>query len=134
MSGYLIDTDWIIDAIHGQPAATQTLATLAIQPVSVSLISYGELYEGAYHDRRDPVTALADLHTFLQGVILLPLTPAVMATFGIVRGGLPKQLRQQIGDMDLLIAATALTHDLTLLTRNLRDFHHVPGLKLYGAG
>jgi predicted nucleic acid-binding protein len=40
-------------------------------------------------------------------------------------------LRQQIGDLDLLIAATALEHNLTLLTRNVRDFQHVPGLKLY---
>ena len=35
--------------------------------------------------------------------------------------------------MDLLIAATVLTHDLTLHTRNVRDFRHVPGLTLYGA-
>jgi predicted nucleic acid-binding protein len=32
--------------------------------------------------------------------------------------------------LDLLIAATALTYDLELLTRNTRDFADVPGLKL----
>lgn len=33
--------------------------------------------------------------------------------------------------MDLLIAATALEHDLTLLTYNLRDFRLIPDLKLH---
>ncbi|MDQ2787365.1 MAG: type II toxin-antitoxin system VapC family toxin [Chloroflexota bacterium] len=39
--------------------------------------------------------------------------------------------RQQLGDMDLLIAATALHHGLTFMTNNLRDFQHVPGLVFY---
>jgi predicted nucleic acid-binding protein len=67
----------------------------------------------------------------LRGKVLLPLTLSIMETFGVSRGQLSRPLRQQIGDLDLLIAATALTHDLTLLTRNLRDFEHLPGLKLY---
>ncbi len=130
MSLYLVDTDWIVDTLHGQPPATQTLVDLAPQGLAVSLISYGELYEGAYY-ARDPQVALTGLRTFLQGKDLLPLTAAIMERFGITRGQLSRQVRQQIGDMDLLIAATALTHNLTLLTRNLRDFQLVPGLKLY---
>lgn len=98
--------------------------------LAVSLISYGELYEGAYY-ARDREGSLAGLHAFLEGKELLPVTAAVAARFAIVRGALSRPLRQQIGDMDLLIAATALTHDLTLLTRNLRDFQHVPNLRLY---
>jgi predicted nucleic acid-binding protein len=37
---------------------------------------------------------------------------------------------QLIGDRDLLIAATALTHGYDLLTNNLRDFARVPGLRV----
>ena len=33
-----------------------------------------------------------------------------------------------IGDMDLLIAATAIRHDLTLLTNNRRHFERIPSL------
>jgi predicted nucleic acid-binding protein len=54
-----------------------------------------------------------------------------MEQFAILRGSLPRPVRQQIGDFDLLIAATALVHDLILVTRNLRDFRLVPGLTLY---
>jgi predicted nucleic acid-binding protein len=54
-----------------------------------------------------------------------------MERFAQVRGSLPRQIRQQIGDMDILIAATCLEHDLTLLTRNRKDFQKIPSLKLY---
>jgi predicted nucleic acid-binding protein len=133
VSGFLVDTDWIIDVGHGQVEATRTLASLSPAGIALSLISYGELYEGAYY-AQNRVAALAALRGFLQGKTVLPLTPSIMETFGVLRGSLTRHLRQQIGDMDLLIAATALTHDLTLLTRNLRDFEHVPNLKLYRAG
>jgi tRNA(fMet)-specific endonuclease VapC len=131
MSEFLVDTDWIVDVLHGQAAAVQTLIDLAPRGLAVSVISYGELYEGAYDNNRDAQAALAGLQTFLQGKELLPLTPAIAEQFGILRGSLSRHLRQQIGDMDLLIAATAITRDLTLLTRNLRHFQHVPGPKLY---
>ncbi|MBI4320629.1 MAG: type II toxin-antitoxin system VapC family toxin [Chloroflexi bacterium] len=130
MSLYLLDTDWIVDALNGLDEAIQTLVKLVPDGLAISLISYGELYEGAYFSS-NPEAALEALRTFLQGKDVLPLTPAIMEQFAILRGNLPRRLRQQIGDMDLLIAATAIEHDLTLLTRNLRDFSHVPNLDLY---
>ncbi len=41
-----------------------------------------------------------------------------------------RQTRIRVGTMDLKIAAVVLAHDGTLLSRNLRDFHKVPGLKV----
>ncbi|HET9016510.1 MAG TPA: type II toxin-antitoxin system VapC family toxin [Thermomicrobiaceae bacterium] len=79
---------------------------------------------------REPQAALAALRRLLAGV-LLPLSMTVVERFGILRGALPRQHRNQIGDLDPLIAATALSHDLTLVTRNLRDYRLVPGLALY---
>jgi tRNA(fMet)-specific endonuclease VapC len=127
---FLVDTDWIVDVLHGNQNASETLVELTPQGLAVSVISYGELFEGAYY-AQDRTTARAGLSAFFIGKKLLPLTKPVMERFGIVRGQLPRTIRQQVGDMDLLIAATALHHDLTLLTRNIRDFHHIPHLKLY---
>jgi tRNA(fMet)-specific endonuclease VapC len=41
-----------------------------------------------------------------------------------------RQSRIRIGAMDLKIAAIVLTHDATLLSKNLSDFRKVPGLKV----
>jgi tRNA(fMet)-specific endonuclease VapC len=130
MSSYLVDTDWIVDCLTGQQPAIDTLMNLAPQGLAVSLISYGELYEGAYY-ARNPEEALEKLTTFLEGKDILPLTAPIMERFAVIRGQLSKPVRKQVGDMDLLIAATAIHYNLTLVTRNLRDFRRVPGLDIY---
>lgn len=130
MSEYLIDTDWVIRVLHGNADAIQTLEDQAPQGLAVSLITYDELYQGAYY-ARESTQALELLRDMLDGIELLPLTTAIMERFAIVRGQLTRNQRQQIGDMDLLIAATALEHDLTLLTFNTRDFQLIPGVKLH---
>lgn len=130
MSQYLIDTDWIVDVLHGQQRQREVLEELAASGLAISVITYGELYEGAYY-ATDREAALAGVTVFLIGKDILPVSTRIVERFAILRGGLPRQLKQQIGDMDLLIAATALAHDLTLVTNNLKDFEPVPDLKLY---
>ncbi len=127
---YLIDSDWVIDVFNGQQPAIDTLVSLAPHGLFLSVVTYGELYEGAYYSR-DPKTVLGQLQTFLTSKTILPVTQPIMEQFGILRGTLPRNLRQQIGDMDLQIAATALTFGMTLVTRNIRDYQHVQGLNLY---
>jgi predicted nucleic acid-binding protein len=39
MSQYLLDTDWIVDVLHGQEAATQTLLELASSGLALSMIT-----------------------------------------------------------------------------------------------
>lgn len=130
MTKYLIDTNWIIDALHGEAIAIKTLADLTDDGLAISLITYAELYEGAFY-ARDSATAQAGLQIFLHQKDVLPLTRSIAERFAIVRGQLSRHLRRQIGDFDLLIAATALEHDLTLLTRNTKDFQHIPDIKLF---
>ena len=129
MTSYLIDTDWIIDCLHGRNDAIETMADLAADGLAVSLMTYGELYQGAFY-ARNPDVALRGLRRFLQGKRLLPLNRAIVEQFGVMRGDL-KRRGLTIGDFDLLIAATALHHDLILLTRNRRHFSRIPDLRLY---
>gem|GEM_PF-3477398 len=106
-------------------AATATLLDLAPDGLAVSLISYGELYQGAYY-ARDPDAAMMGLREFLRGKEILPVTVDVMERFAIIRGQLPRNIRTQVGDMDVLIAATAIVNGFTLVTRNLSDFEKIP--------
>lgn len=126
---YLVDSDWLIDAFGGIVSAVQTLASLRHDTPAVSIISYGELFEGGVA-MPDPEQKIAQLAEFLDEFELLGLDPSTMRIFAQVRN----QLRvkgQLIPDLDILIASTALQYDLTLLTRNTRHFARIPNLRLY---
>ncbi len=126
---YLVDSDLVADWLQGKAPAVQLLSSLGNQGLAISLISYGEIYEGVYY-ARDPKTSEEIFLQFLEGIRVLPLNEPVMRIFARVRGDLRRQ-GQLIADMDLLIAATAITHDLTLITGNTRHFTRIPGLSLY---
>jgi tRNA(fMet)-specific endonuclease VapC len=126
---YLIDTDWIVEYLKGRAPATQLLDRLAPEALAISLITYGEIYEGIYYGR-DPKRSEQGFLQFLRGIDVLPLNKPIMKKFAHLRGQL-RRSGQMINDPDLLIAATALHHDRTLLTHNLRHFSRIPTLKLY---
>jgi predicted nucleic acid-binding protein len=55
---YLVDIDWVIDALANIPAAITPLRQLAHDGIAVNMISFGELYDGAYGSRV-PLTEIA---------------------------------------------------------------------------
>lgn len=126
---YLVDTDWVADFLKGRAQAKRLFAQLAPEGLAISLITFDEIYEGIYYGEN------AEAHEqgfrrFLRWVDVLPLNRTSMRHFARIRGELRTQ-GQLIGDMDLVIAATALAHGLTLLTRNRRDFERIPKLHRY---
>jgi len=125
---YLIDTDWVIHYLHAHPAIVARLDELQPQGFALSIISLAELYEGVCYSC-DPEGDAQDLNNFLRGVTVLGLDEAIVKMFGRERGRL-RAAGTLIGDLDLLIGATALHHSLTLLTNNRRHFERVTGLRM----
>ncbi len=126
---YLLDADWAIQALAGKTVAVHTLTELAPAGIAMSWITVGEIYEGAF-GFPDPQPYLTTFREFIQPLRKLDLDDAIMEHFAEVRADLRRR-GQLIPDFDLLIAATALRHDLTVLTYNLRHFSRIPNLKLY---
>ena len=126
---FLVDTDWVADYLKGRPGAVQLLNQLAPDGLAISLITLGEIYEGIYYGR-DVKGHQRGFLAFLRLANVIPFNRAIMKRFALIRGQLRAKGRL-IGDPDILIAATALQDDLTLVTRNLRDFQRIPNLKLY---
>lgn len=125
---YLMDSDWVIDYLAGRTAAVQLLNALSTDGMAISLMTYGEVFEGIYYGR-DPQGAERGFLDFLRSVEVLPLCRMVLRRFARTRG-LLRQQGQLIGDPDLLVAATALHYGLTLVTRNRRHLGRIPGLRL----
>lgn len=67
------------------------------------------------------------MQTLLEHIEPFPLTYPILERYADIRRTL-RPLHKDIGDSDTLIAATALEHDLTLLTIDT-DYGHVPNLK-----
>jgi len=126
---YLIDTDWVIDHLNHMEHVTRRLEERAPEGLALSIISLAELYEGVYYSR-DPVESEAALQRFLNPELtILGLDEESCKIFGKERGRL-RAAGLMIGDCDLLIGATALRHNLILLTNNRRHFERIEGLRM----
>lgn len=127
---YLIDSDWVIDHLTGIPDASGLLLRLAPAGIAISIITYMEVYQGVLMST-DQAAAELRFRELVETLPLLPLSPAVARRCAAVRADLRRQGRRVGGRaLDLIIAATALEFNLTLVTRNLRDYRDIPGLSL----
>jgi tRNA(fMet)-specific endonuclease VapC len=128
---YLIDSDLVIDHLADDPAARRLLDRLAPDGLTISMITYLEVYQGILVSP-DPDQAQARLDAFLAAVPIVPFSTPVARRCARLRVELQRQgKRVRSRALDLLTAATALEHELTLVTRNLADYTDIPALALY---
>jgi len=125
---YLLDTDWVIHHLNGRQDIIQRLQALQPEGLGLSVIVLAEPYEGVYYSR-DTAQSEQKLNDFLESVTLVGMDEATAKIFGRERGRL-RAAGMMIGDMDLLIAATALQYSLTLLTNNRNHFERIEGLRI----
>lgn len=125
---YALDTNTVLDYFKGKGDVAKNL--LAVSPTEVALpavVAYevwiGVL--GSQNTRRRQT----QYEQFLATVEILPFDAAVSRRAAELRYALERR-GAGIGPMDTLIAATALSSNATLVTRNLREFGRVQGLKV----
>ena len=128
---YLIDTNWVIDYLHKVPAVVRRFQELAPEGIGISIISLAELYEGVVQvadtEREEHV-----LKTFLQQIKILPVDEPICRIFARERHRL-RVTGDLIPDFDILIGATAIHHNLTVLTNNRRHFHRLQDITILSA-
>ena len=122
---YLVDTTWVIEYLRGNQTIIQRLQSYRDEGLAIAIVSLAELYEGVFRSN-NPAGNETILKDFLTGVTILGIDEEVCIIFGREMARL-RQGGMAVGDMDALIAATALRHDLTLLTAD-RDFERVQNL------
>lgn len=132
---FLLDTDVLVDVQNRVGATFHSLdERLEADVICSSIICIGELLEGVVWSN-DPGAARRRLDSALRtsNLEIVPLTVDCMEHFAYIRGLLRRQ-GQKLEMGDLLIAATALAHGLTVVTRNRRHFDRVPGLNVTSPG
>lgn len=119
---YLVDTNVVSEARRGSPQAVAWLRAVDPGSVHLSALTLGEIMRGiALKQKSDPVAAnrLAEWLRKLRhdhADRILAVTDQIAVEWGRIAAIRPR------GDIDGLIAATAIVHDLILVTRNVRDF------------
>lgn len=124
---FLIDTDICSAYLKGDRQVWQRFMQYGGN-LHLSSITVGELFTWALRANVSP-KRLQSLLDLLTDVSVLNVTIDVSRKFGELRAGLLDS-GQGTPDMDLLIAATALIHNLTLVTHNVQDFANLPGLNI----
>jgi len=130
-NGYLLDTDVLIAFLRGKtPELKKKIEELLDHeiPLYLSMISLGELYLGAFK-AENPPKSLFLVNTLKDKMEVLDLTEEVMMLYGEIEAVLEK-VGQTIGDFDVLIASTAIKHDMTLVSGNTRHFQRI--ITLFG--
>ena len=124
---YLLDTNILSDLIRNpQGAVAEKIAASGEATICTSLVVAAELRFGARKSGSRPLTERVDL--ILSALHVEPLEPPVDRHYAKIRHHLARK-GTPIGPNDLLIAAHALSLDLTVVTANEKEFVRVPGLK-----
>lgn len=129
---YLLDTNVVSEAIRPRPdSKVLSWLTQHIAAAGLSAISVGEIWKGIESlpegkRRNEYVKWFQELETEFQDRVF-PIDAAVMKTWGSYCAEL-KARGVRPASFDSLIAATALHHGVTLVTRNDGDFADVPVL------
>lgn len=125
----VLDSNTISYYFRGDPLVVPRLQALRPAELGVPAIVEYELRYGLLRLPQEAADArLAALTQFLRPMQMLPFDSECAALAARIRVDL-ETVGTPIGPYDTLIAATALRHQATLVTRNVREFARVPGLQ-----
>ena len=133
---YLLDTDTLSHLHRGHPRVIARLNRITDPDVGITIITRIELLRGRFDYVLKAATStellraqqlLARTEELLEQITITPFDKNAATHFDRLRK--VKSLKK-IGRADLLIASIALANRAILVTRNLRHFRKVPGLKI----
>jgi tRNA(fMet)-specific endonuclease VapC len=126
---YMMDTDTCIYLKNRRPPEiAERFRTLQRGDVVISIITFGELYNGALKSRETDA-ALNNITRLRERLPIQPLPIEAANAYATIRSALEKQ-GNIIGGNDLWIAAHALTLNLIVITNNTKEFNRVENLNV----
>lgn len=124
---YMLDTNIVSHLLRQHPTVTARVHVVPMESLCISSITEGELLFGLAKRPLNKNLALA-VQELLIRLESMAWDRAAAKSYGLVRAKMEKQ-GKGIGNLDLLIAAHAISLDATLVT-NDKTFSQVPSLKV----
>jgi predicted nucleic acid-binding protein len=124
-----LDSNFIIDFLNGEAPALEKIGLLKSMNAKLctTVFNYHEVMRGFMEEPYMEKKGIAEI-LFSTLTIINYLPADAKAALGI-----EKKLKSKgrvIGDFDTMIAAICLNSNATLITRNIKHFQRVPGLKI----
>jgi toxin FitB len=116
---FLVDTNVVSELIRPRPHPGVSRWAEQVRHVALSVVTLEELEYGLAWKPKPRISSW--LEGFLGSCAILPVTPEIARRAGRLRGALQADGETRM-QADMLIAATAQEHGLTLVTRNRKDF------------
>ncbi len=120
----LCDTNVIIEFYKKNLRAIKNLQSIGQDQIAVSIVTAGELIYGALNKKE-----LNQIKNDLDHLQILHITPEIGDCFTTLM--VEYSLSHKLSLPDGLIAATALTENISLYTYNLKDFKYIKNIQLY---
>ena len=125
---FLIDTDICSAHLKQSPAVTNRFLQYTGR-LHISVVTVGELMTWALRAAAPP-HRLQGIQNLLRDVLVLEIDQGIAEQFGRLRAGL-LDIGRPIPEMDLWIAATAITRRLAVVTHNTKDVAQIPRLTVF---
>ncbi len=126
---YLLDTCAISDFVKGDTHTLSHIKQQSPSMIAISSITLHEIQYGLALNAARAAKISAIIHDFLMPIRILDFSQGEAIAAAEIRSQL-KQQGRPIGSFDVLLAGTALHHDLIFVTSNLKEFSRIISLKL----
>jgi tRNA(fMet)-specific endonuclease VapC len=123
----LLDTNVVVAFLNGDKSILKRIR-VEIDEIGLSTLVVAELDYGAKVSQRSEDN-LEKLYRLLEIIQVVPFDIEGAKIFGTIKSKL-RSLGKPTGEVDALIAATAMAHEATLVTTNKKHFENIEGLKI----
>ncbi len=123
----LLDTNVVVAFLNGDKSVLKRIR-VEIDKIALSSLVVAELDYGAKVSQKSEEN-LEKLYRLVDIVQVVPFDIECAKIFGTIKSRL-RSLGKPTGEVDALIAATAMAHEAILVTTNKRHFENIEGLKV----
>lgn len=128
---FLFDTDTLSNVLRREPSSALLVRLAEVPPGEqfTTTITVGEMVYGANRSARREYLLKQFEERLWPTLRILPFDRQAAETYGALRAELERS-GTPLAEPDLRIASIGLSHDLTVVTGNVRHFSRVPGLTI----
>jgi tRNA(fMet)-specific endonuclease VapC len=123
----MLDTDTVSFVVKKNPSIVKNLIDHEDDEICISAISYAELCFGL--EKKNSEKLFDDVNAIMGKLSIMAFDETQSELYGKIRLQLEKA-GNPLGDMDILIAAAALSAGAILVSHNIRHFSKIKGLKV----